>query len=101
LMVLSSDDLKSSLTVSVIGVAEGEHTVKNEPPYGKGTANLFLTSDRSKIPGTLSFNSGTFTITSIEGKAGDGSIKAIAKSAINNKTYTLTGSFKHMPIRTN
>ena len=99
MMVFSSPDTKYALAVTVSGAQEGEHTIKNVPPYNKGSANLYLTSDQSKIPGALSFAQGKFTITRFKNQVADGTITATSVSAINKKTYTLTGEFKNMPVK--
>ncbi|MGY0039298.1 hypothetical protein [Pedobacter sp. NJ-S-72] len=97
-MVLSSGDTKYALTINIKGTGKGDYMVKNEAPFGPGTASLFLTSDQSKIPGSLSFSTGKVTITRFENQLADGMINATAFSAINKKTYTLIGEFKNMGI---
>lgn len=98
-MVLNSPDTKYSVTVNIMGISQGDYMVKNELPYGSGTATLFLTSDQSQIPGALSFSQGKFIITRIENQTVDGTMNATAYSAINKKTYTLTGELKNMPVK--
>jgi len=97
--ILSSPDTKYALTVSIKGAKEGVHTVKNEYPFGAGTSTLFLTADQSTIPGPLSFSRGTLTVTRITDQAIDGVMNATAVSAVNHKTYTLTGEFRNMAVQ--
>lgn len=99
LMVLSSPDAKYSLAINIKGAIQGDYVVKNEPPYGNGTATLFLTSDQSKIPGALSFFQGKFIVTKLNNQIADGTMSATGISAVNKKTYTLTGEFKNMPVK--
>ncbi|TKC07456.1 hypothetical protein [Pedobacter frigoris] len=98
-MVLNSPDTKYSLTINIKGAIQGDYVVKNEPPYGSGTATLFLTSDQSKIPGALSFFQGKFIITKFKDQTADGTMNATVTSTVNKKTYTLTGEFKNMPVK--
>lgn len=97
--VLSSADTKYVLAVSIKGAKEGVHTVKNEYPFEAGTSTLFLTTDQSAIPGPLSFSRGTLTVTRINDQVVDGVMNATAISAVNHKTYTLTGEFRNMSVQ--